>query len=70
MRDILATLEEMSEDHRSLLLLVGVEDVSYEEASAILDIPVGTVMSRLSRARRHFRDLLEDRRPIPLRRIK
>jgi len=40
--------------------LVGVEGFSYEEAAQIAGVPVGTVMSRLSRARRRLRELLED----------
>ena len=40
---------------RSLLLLVGVEDFSYDDAARILGMPIGTVMSRLSRARQRLR---------------
>ncbi len=69
-RDLLATLGSLPEEHCSLLLLVGVEDLTYEQAAAALGIPVGTVMSRLSRARRRLRDLLEHRAPVSLRRIK
>ncbi len=50
-QDLLRALDTLSEDQRSVLLLVSVEDLSYAEAARVLDIPVGTVMSRLSRAR-------------------
>lgn len=50
-RDILAALDQLPEQFRGVLLLVDVEEFSYKEASAILKVPIGTVMSRLSRAR-------------------
>ena len=49
--DVLAALEHLPEEQKSLLLLVGVEDFSYDEAARMLGMPIGTVMSRLSRAR-------------------
>lgn len=45
---------ELPEEQRSVLLLVSVEGLSYREAAEVLDLPVGTVMSRLSRARLHI----------------
>ena len=50
-------LERLPDDQRETLLLVVLEGVSYEEAAAILSIPIGTVMSRLSRARAALRTL-------------
>ena len=44
-----------------MLLLVAMEDMSYQEAAKVLDIPVGTVMSRLSRARSRLRELMDGR---------
>ncbi len=50
-RDLLAGLAQLSEDQRAVLLLVAVEELSYADVASVLGVPVGTVMSRLSRAR-------------------
>jgi RNA polymerase sigma-70 factor, ECF subfamily len=50
----------LSDEHREVLLLVAIEGLQYDEAAAILKVPVGTVRSRLSRARQALRDALED----------
>jgi RNA polymerase sigma-70 factor (ECF subfamily) len=50
----------LSEEHREVLLLVAIEGLQYEEAAEILEIPVGTIRSRLSRARQALRDALDD----------
>jgi RNA polymerase sigma-70 factor (ECF subfamily) len=55
--DIMMALEHLSEDHREVLLLIGLEGLSYGECAQALAIPVGTVMSRLSRARHALRQL-------------
>ena len=49
----------LSEEHREVLLLVAIEGLQYEEAAGILEIPVGTIRSRLSRARQTLRDALD-----------
>ncbi|MGC2201810.1 MAG: sigma-70 family RNA polymerase sigma factor [Stellaceae bacterium] len=54
-RDLLRAFSALPEKQRSVLLLVGVEDVSYEEAARVLGVPIGTVMSRLSRGRERLR---------------
>ena len=69
-RDVLAALDQLPEEQKSLLLLVGVEDFSYEEAAKVLDVPIGTVMSRLSRARRRLRSIVDGDRVTLLRRVK
>lgn len=56
--DILAALDGLPIQFREVLLLVDVEDFSYKEASEILKVPIGTVMSRLSRARAVLRKQL------------
>lgn len=60
-RDILRALDLLPEEQKSVLLLVSVEDRSYAEAALILDVPIGTVMSRLSRGRERLRRLMEER---------
>lgn len=58
---IQAVLDELSPDHRTVVVLKDIEGLSQEEVAEMLDCSVGTVKSRLSRARAHLRDLL---RPI------
>ncbi|WP_420992799.1 sigma-70 family RNA polymerase sigma factor [Cupriavidus sp. 30B13] len=60
LRDVQRALYRLPPDQREVLLLVALEQLSYQEAAAILQVPVGTVMSRLSRAREHLRSLLQD----------
>jgi RNA polymerase sigma-70 factor (ECF subfamily) len=76
-RDLLRAFAVLPEEQRSVVLLVGVEDLSYEEAARVLGVPIGTVMSRLSRGRERLRhymngDVNGDRRyrNAELRRIK
>lgn len=52
-------IEQLPVHYREVLLLCDVEELSYQEIAETLSIPVGTVMSRLSRARRSVRDWLE-----------
>ena len=56
-RDLLRAFAILPEEQRSVLLLIGVEDLSYEEAARVLGVPIGTVMSRLSRGRERLRRL-------------
>lgn len=57
-RDIQAALARLPEQQRAVMLLVGLEQFAYAEAAQILGVPVGTVMSRLSRARGQMRQML------------
>jgi RNA polymerase sigma-70 factor (ECF subfamily) len=50
-RELLAALDRLPEEQKAVLLLATVEGLSYAETAGVLDIPLGTVMSRLSRAR-------------------
>lgn len=70
MQDVLAALDQLPEEQKSLLLLVGVEDLSYDTAARVLGVPPGTVMSRLSRGRQRLRSILETGRATLLRRVK
>jgi RNA polymerase sigma-70 factor (ECF subfamily) len=54
-RDLLRAFSVLPEEQRAVLLLIGVEDLSYEEAARVLNVPIGTVMSRLSRGRERLR---------------
>jgi RNA polymerase sigma-70 factor (ECF subfamily) len=56
--EMLAALAEVPEDFRAVVLLVDVEQFSYKETAGILNAPIGTVMSRLSRGRRLLRERL------------
>jgi RNA polymerase sigma-70 factor (ECF subfamily) len=57
--DLTAALEQLVPDQRSALLLVLVEQLSYAEAAEVLQVPAGTVMSRVSRARVAMREWLD-----------
>ncbi len=57
-RDLERALAVLSPEQREVLLLIALEDMSYAEVASMLDIPIGTVMSRLSRAREKLRALM------------
>ena len=58
LRDMNRALTQLPDEFREVVLLVGVEQMSYDEVARILDIPKGTVMSRLSRGRDKLRQLM------------
>lgn len=64
-RELQHALQRLSPEQREVLLLVALEDLSYEEAARVLGTPVGTVMSRLSRARDRLRQILEGQTAVP-----
>jgi RNA polymerase sigma-70 factor (ECF subfamily) len=59
--EVMRALDSLETDHRSVLLLGVVEGFTCREMAGILDVPIGTVMSRLSRARQAMRNSLERR---------
>jgi RNA polymerase sigma-70 factor (ECF subfamily) len=69
-RDFVRAMESLSEDHRQILLLVGLEGLSYREIAELLEVPIGTVMSRLARARERLRLALEGGDDQALRRVR
>jgi len=69
--DVDRALRALSDDQREVLILVAVEEMTYEEVSRTLGIPIGTVMSRLSRARERMRRLIAGEQAIvPLKVVK
>ena len=58
LRDLEAALGKLQLEQRQVILLVGLEEMSYEEVANILNVPVGTVRSRLSRGRDQLRRLM------------
>jgi RNA polymerase sigma-70 factor (ECF subfamily) len=58
--EVLRELSRLPPDQREVLMLAAVEEMRYEEIAAVLSIPVGTVMSRLSRAREKLRRTVND----------
>ena len=65
--DLQIALSRLPEEQREVLLLVGLEQMTYDEAAGVLGIPIGTVMSRLSRARERLPLLRPRRAPRPRR---
>jgi len=60
MGEFIHAVNRLSVEHRQILLLVSVEELSYREIAEELDVPLGTVMSRLARARERLRDMLQE----------
>ena len=61
-RDLLRGVATLPQEQRAVLLLVGVEDYSYKDAARMLGVPIGTVMSRLSRGRERLRQYMNGER--------
>jgi RNA polymerase sigma-70 factor (ECF subfamily) len=69
-RDIQVALSRLPEEQREVLLLVALEQFAYAEAAQVLGVPVGTVMSRLGRAREKMRRLLAGEAVVKLKVVK
>ncbi len=67
---ITKALDLLPPHQREILVLVSLEEMSYRETAEIIGAPIGTVMSRLSRARAQMQQLLEERGTPVLRRVK
>ena len=63
--DLQAALDLLPVEQREILLLVALEDMAYADVAKALSIPIGTVMSRLSRGRERLRGLMEGRAEPP-----
>ena len=60
-------LKRLPETQRQVILLVGLEGMRYEQVAEILNVPIGTIRSRLSRGREMLRELMgEDKEKMPL----
>jgi RNA polymerase sigma-70 factor (ECF subfamily) len=68
-RDLIRALNSLSEEQRTVVLLVTVENLSYAEVAHVLGIPIGTVMSRLARGRERLRQLTDTEARPALRRV-
>ena len=69
--DVERALRALPDEQREVLILVAIEEMTYDEVSRALAIPIGTVMSRLSRARERMRRLIAGVQPaIPLKVVK
>jgi RNA polymerase sigma-70 factor (ECF subfamily) len=63
LREVDTAMQSLSDEQRAVIALVAVEGLTYRETAEILDVPVGTVMSRLSRARATLAERLSEREP-------
>lgn len=70
LRDLAAGLSSLPPEYREVLVLVALEGLRYEQVAAVLGIPLGTVMSRLARARERLRRFMDGGRTPVLRRVK
>jgi len=69
-RDLEVCLGKLKPDFREVILLAGLENLSYKEIAIITNVPIGTVMSRLSRGREELRHLMSEPSTPKLVRVK
>lgn len=65
LESVLVAMQRLPEEQRAVLMLVCVEDMTYGDAASVLEVPVGTIMSRLSRGRIRLSELLNTPRRRP-----
>ena len=63
LRDLQEAINKLPEEQRAVLLLIGLEGMPYEHVAEMLCVPIGTIRSRLSRARSTLRELLQQDGP-------
>jgi RNA polymerase sigma-70 factor (ECF subfamily) len=61
LQELSCALDQLTPDQRQLILLVGLEGLTYEATAKVMNLPVGTVMSRLFRAREVLRKMTDRR---------
>jgi RNA polymerase sigma-70 factor, ECF subfamily len=64
MRDLDYALQRLPAEQREVILLIGLEEMSYADVALTLGVPIGTVMSRLSRGRERLRNLMAGAQPV------
>lgn len=69
-REMSEAIDHLSVEQREVLVFVVLEGMSYREVADVLDIPIGTVMSRLARARDYLRQIMDGEEATALRRVK
>ncbi len=69
-RELKSSIKNLPDDQKQVFLLISLEEFSYEETAKILNIPIGTVMSRLHRAREYLRQRMNTSNNSQLRRVK
>ncbi len=69
LHDLAEALERLPEEQRQAVLLVGYEGLAYKDAAEVLDVPIGTVMSRLSRGREALRRMINGAPMANLRKV-
>ena len=65
LREVDRAMAKLNEHQRAVITLIAVEGLTYKEAAQVLDVPIGTVMSRLARARAVLADSLDNPSPEP-----
>lgn len=70
LRNLSFALAELAEEQRQVVLLIGLNGMSYREAADILGLPIGTVKSRLARGREQLGELMDGQQSQDLKRVK